>query len=291
MSPFHILLAVLTSALWGFNFVVMKIGLNNFPPYLFTALRFSIVVFPLVFFVPRPKMSVRDIIVIGGLLGMGTFGLLIVGMNLGMPAGLASLVLQAQVFFTALFAVVMLRERPTWVQYLGTAVSFGGIAIIGGEMGTSGTLAGLVLVIVGAACWGYCNVLIKRIAPGNMLSMIVWINMVPPIPMIILSYFFEGPDVIAGAASGITWTGVAVLLYLAFASTVIGFYIWARLLRTYSASVVAPFSLLTPIFGLSSAAIVLGERFSLVDLIGATLVVVGLALNVLPLGRPVYAKS
>lgn len=279
MRPQHLALAVSVAALWGVNFVVIHVGLAHFPPLLFCALRFLAAAVPAVFFAGRPPVKWRYIIGVGLALGVGKFGLLFVGMHAGMPTGLSSLVLQAQAVFTALFAVLALAERPGRVRLLGMAVALAGIAVAAVDEGASGPLTGFALVVGAAAFWGVSNVLTRKAAPADALRFTVWISTVPVLPLLALSLVFEGPAADAEALRSLDWTGAGALLFVAWASTVLGFGAWGYLLRTYDASVVAPFSLLVPVFGMSSAALLLGEGVSPLRWCAAVLLVGGVALT------------
>ncbi|WP_280719208.1 EamA family transporter [Kitasatospora sp. MAP5-34] len=284
MTPRHIALAVLIAAVWGLNFVVIHVGLENFPPLLFCALRFAVVAVPAVFFVGRPKVSWRWILLVGCTLGIVKFGLLFLGMHAGMPAGLSSLVLQSQAIFTALFATVMLRERLAGRRLVGLATAFAGIclaAVDQGAGGAAGPIGAFALVIGAAVFWGLSNVLTRKAAPPDALRWMVWISVVPPLPLLGLSLLVEGPTADLHALTGITATGVGALAYVGLLSTLFGFVAWSFLLRTYEASAVAPYSLLVPVFGMSSSWLLLGERISAVTTGAAVLVIVGIGLTAL----------
>ncbi|MEV5241949.1 EamA family transporter [Streptomyces cinnamoneus] len=279
MRPLHIVLAVLIAALWGVNFVVIDAGLDHFPPLLFCALRFLAAALPAVFFVGRPPVKWRWIIGVGLVLGVGKFGLLFIGMRAGLPAGLSSLVLQIQAVFTALFAMAALGERTGRVRLAGMGVALAGIVVAAVDEGTSGPLLGFALVVAAAAFWGVSNVLTRKAAPPDALRFIVWVSCVPVLPLLLLSLLFEGPDADAEALGSLDWTGVGAVLFVAWVSTVLGFGAWGFLLRHYDASAVAPFTLLVPVFGMSSAALLLGEHVSALRWSAAVLLVGGVALT------------
>lgn len=279
MRPAHIGLAVLVTALWGVNFVVIDVGLDHFPPLLFCALRFLVAAVPAIFFVGLPRVSWRWIVAVGLALGVAKFGLLFIGMHEGMPAGLSSLVLQIQAVFTALFAAVVLAERPGRRRLLGMAVALTGIAVAAVDEGTSGPLLGFVLVIAAAAFWGVANVLTRMAAPPDPLSFMVWVSVVPVLPLLGLSLMFEGADPGMHALATLDWSGAGAIVYVAWGATMVGFGLWSFLLRTYDASAVAPFSLLVPVFGMSSAALLLGEGISPLRWLAAVLLVGGVALT------------
>ncbi|MGH8433223.1 MAG: EamA family transporter [Pseudomonas sp.] len=257
MSVPHALLALLVTLIWGINFVVIKVGLHDFPPLLFCALRFALAALPLLFLRGPMPAPLWRIVQIGMWLGVIKFGLLFVGLHLGMPAGLSSLVLQSQVFFTVLIAAVFLGERPT-VR----------------------ALAGLLLAA--ALAWAFANITTKQSGATDMLRLICWVSLVPPLPLLGLSYLLEGPAAIHAALSHFSWQGVGALLYIAFLATTVGFGIWSFLLRRYPANVVAPFALAVPVSGLLAGWLLLDESLSLSSWLACGLVFVGLAISVLP---------
>jgi O-acetylserine/cysteine efflux transporter len=279
MRPVHVAVAVLVAAVWGLNFVVIEVGLEDFPPLLLSALRYMLASLPLLFLGGRAGIPWKWILAVGGAIGVVKFSLLFVGMDIGMPAGLASLVLQVQAFFTVGFAVVLLGERPRAVQAAGLALATVGLALVASGLDGVATPAGFALVVGAAAAWGIGNVAIKRAAPADPLRFMTWICVVPPLPLLALSFAFEGPQEIGDALAGIDLGGVAAVAYIAFAATTVGWGLWAYLLRAYSAGTVAPFSLLVPVFGLGFAALLLDEPLGARTIIAAVLVVSGVLLT------------
>ncbi|MFG2825527.1 EamA family transporter [Kitasatospora sp. NPDC048365] len=281
MSPRHIALAVLVAAVWGLNFVLIHVGLEAFPPLLFCALRFAVVAVPAVFLVGRPRVAWRWILAVGLVLGVVKFGLLFLGMHAGMPAGLSSLVLQSQAVFTALFAAVLLRERPGGRRLAGLAVAFAGIGLAAVDRGVGGPIGAFALVVASAVFWGLANVLTRKAAPEDALRWMVWVSVVPPLPLLGLSLLVEGARADLAALASIGWPGVGAILYVGLVSTLFGFVAWSHLLRRYDASAVAPYSLLVPVFGMSSSWLLLGERFSPLAGAAAVLVIAGIGLTAL----------
>ncbi|MFE9854540.1 EamA family transporter [Streptomyces sp. NPDC005780] len=291
MRPLHIALAVLVAALWGVNFVVIEVGLDHFPPLLFSALRFLVAALPAVFFVGRPKVAWKWIVGVGLALGVAKFGLLFIGMDRGMGAGLSSLVLQVQAVFTAVFAALVLGERPGKVKLLGMAVALSGIGVAAVDEGASGPVLAFVLVIAAAACWGVSNVLTRRAAPPDSLNFMVWVSTVPVLPLLGLSLLFEGWDRDRDALAALDWSGAGIIVYVAWVVTIFGFGAWGFLLSRYQASSVAPFTLLVPVFGMSSAALLLGEAVSPLRWCAAALLVGGVALTSLAGARRARAAA
>ncbi|SDN45291.1 EamA family transporter [Allokutzneria albata] len=282
MKPKHIALAVLVTAVWGVNFVVIEIGLGEFPPLLFSALRFLVAAIPTILFVGSPRVAWRWVLGVGLVLGVAKFGLLFVGMKAGMPAGLSSLAVQSQALFTALFAALLLRERPGRTRLAGMAVAFAGISLVAVEYGTSSPLAAFLLVIGSAACWGLSNVITRKAQPPDMLRFMVWVSAVPILPLLGLSLLVEGPEAGTAALGALNLSGVGATLFVAWAATLFGFGVWGYLLREYDATAVAPFSLLVPVFGMSSAALFLGEAVTPLRCVAAVLVIAGVGITSLP---------
>ena len=211
MTRRDILIATVVAAVWGLNFVVIEVGLRELPPLLFAALRFTLVAFPAVLLVGRPRVPARLVVLVGLFLGVGQFGLLFVGMDLGVPAGLASLVLQCQAMFTLGLAAMVLGERPTARQLAGCAVAFSGIALIATGRAGGVSLAGLALCVAAAASWGASNVTTRIARPPDALALLVWASLVPPLPLAALSLTFEGPHAIGDAFAGVGAAGVFAL--------------------------------------------------------------------------------
>jgi O-acetylserine/cysteine efflux transporter len=291
MRPRHIALAAAVAAVWGVNFVVIEVGLRHFPPLLFSALRFAVAAFPAVLFAGRPPTRLRWVIAVGFTLGVVKFGLLFAGIAAGMPAGLSSLVLQSQAVFTTVFAVLLLRERPGPRQIAGLGLAALGIGVVATRLGADGLPGGAFALVIGAAvAWGISNVATRRAAPADPLRFMVWVSAVAVLPLAVLSLLFEGPAADLAALRAIDVPAIAALLYVALISTLAGFGAWGALIKRYGASTVAPFSMLVPVAGIASAALLLGEAVHLTDLAGGALVVGGVLLGVVPAGRRIMGR-
>lgn len=281
MKPRHVAIAVLVATIWGVNFVVIKVGLRDFPPLFFSALRFLAAAVPALWFVGRPKVAWKWVVAVALALGVAKFGLVFVGMAAGMPAGLSSLVLQSQVFFTVLFAAVLLRERPRPVQLVGMGVAAAGIALIAFDLGVGSPISAFLLVVLGAVAWGVANVVTRYARPPDPINFIVWVSALAVLPLLGLSLVFEGPAADLAALRNLSWTGVAAILFIAWVSTLLGFGLWNLLLRTYEASAVVPFALLVPVAGMLSGWLLLDEAITAVRLGAGALVIIGMAATTL----------
>jgi O-acetylserine/cysteine efflux transporter len=278
--------ALVVVLIWGLNFTVMKWGLATLSPLLLCALRFTVASLPLLPFVPRPRNLPWAALAAYGLAqGVGQFGLLFTGMRLGMPAGMASVVLQTQAFITLLLAAALMGERPRRWQWWGLAIATLGLATIGSAHGHSAldmTLAGFLMTVGAAAMWAVSNLLTRHAARYGYepVSFIVWSSLFPVLPLLLLSVWLEGGGAaIAAQLHAFGWRELAVVGYLAGLSTLVGYSLWTRLLQRYPASTVAPLSLLVPVVGLLSALLLLGERPVPLQWLGTAGVLLGMVVN------------
>jgi O-acetylserine/cysteine efflux transporter len=284
-----LLLALVVVSAWGFNFVVIQWGLHGLPPLLLGALRFLLVAIPAIFFIARPAIAAKYWVGYGVVWGVGQFGFLFTAMKLGMPAGLASVVLQSQAFFTLLFAGICLRESWHWYQLAGLIVAAAGLSLIGlshgrGLNGHEMTLLGFSLTLCAAAGWALGNVLIRHLSQQGIAckpsNLIVWASLPPLAIFSVLTLIVDGPSVVGAALRNISASTLLAVLYLALVATILATSIWNDLLQRHSANVVAPFSLLVPWFGLASAALLLDEKLLPQQWLGALILMLGLLLNV-----------
>jgi O-acetylserine/cysteine efflux transporter len=283
----HAVLGLITTAIWGFNFVVLKIALIDLPPILLTALRFTFACIP-VLFLPKPKnMRWRDLIIVGLTTFLGQYVFLFVAMKLGMPAGLSSVTLQLQVFVTILFSVVLLKERPTIKQYAGGLLALAGLSVIAATVGqgTSIPVIAIVFIVLSACTWAYGNFTVRLAGPDagfGTVAGVCWASLVPVIPAFVLSIIFEGPNEIVQSISTMRPITMLALAYTVVLSTWFGFAIWGKLLATYPAGTAAPFALMVPVFGGFSAWALLGETITPMRLVGSLMIFAGLAVILVP---------
>jgi O-acetylserine/cysteine efflux transporter len=279
MTLTDILTAIGVVSIWGVNFVVIKIGLQDLPPVLFTALRFLFAALPLVFFVQRPQTSWKLVCAWGLFQFALQFTLLFSGMRLGLPAGLASLVIQLQAFFTIGLAVLTLGERPHRFQLAGALVAFCGMGLVAIHLQGQATVTGFVLVVMGGMCWAVANIVTKKMGPVNAVPLVVWGALVSTPPLLLASWLMEGQAAWVAAAHAFSWKTLAAVLFQSYPNTILGFGIWSLLMRKYAAASIAPFSLLVPVAGMTSAALFLGESLDWWKIVAGLLVLAGLALN------------
>jgi O-acetylserine/cysteine efflux transporter len=280
MTPLHLAAALLMVTIWGFNFVVIRWGLNDIPPLMLTLLRFILAAFPALLFIKPPKAPARLIIGYGLFAFALQFSLLFAGMAAGMPTGLASLVIQVQAFFTIGLVTVLMHERPRPAQVAGAAVAAAGLALVAWHL-PQGTALGFGLVVMAALSWATANVIVKRVPADAPLAVVVWASAAACVPLAAATLIVDGPQRMVAVVSGLSvaqWLGVA---FQAWPTTLVAFGIWAWLLRQHPAATVAPFTLLVPVVGMSCAVAFLDEPVTWWKLAGAALVLSGLALNLI----------
>ncbi|MCL2543144.1 MAG: EamA family transporter [Nocardioidaceae bacterium] len=275
MSRRDCLLATLVAGIWGFNFVVIDWGMGDVPPLVFVAVRFLVVLVPAVFVVPRPDLPWRTILGVGAFMSLGQFGFLYVSMQQGMPAGLAGLVLQAQVVLTILIAAVALRERPTAAQGLGVALGVAGLVTIAFGRGGHVPLPALALCLTGALMWAIGNVVSRASGATGGLALTVWSALVVPIPVLVLAVALDGPHTLVIAAHAFGVRAAVSTLYTAGLASLVGYGIFNGLLSRNPSSAVVPWILLVPPVSIGSAWLLLGERPSPAELVGGVLLVAG----------------
>ena len=288
MSVKDMLLALCVVVAWGVNFVVIKLGLQGMPPFLLAGLRFTLVAFPAIFFVRRPPIPLRWLVVYGMTISFGQFAFLFLAIKLGMPAGLASLVLQAQAFFTLLLGALLLAEKLRWNHIVGIIIATLGMFLLAtagmeGQTSAGITLTTMMLTLSAALSWGLGNItnkIIMRNRSVPIMSLVVWSALVPIVPFFACSLLFDGQAAIVNSLLHIGLQTLLALFYLAFVATIVGYAIWGNLLSRYETWRVAPLSLLVPVVGIITAALVLDEHLSGQQMLGAVVIILGLLVNV-----------
>lgn len=292
--------AILIAAIWGFNFVVIKVGVTGVPPLMLAALRFFFSALPALFFVKKPAAPLGAVVAYGILLGVGEFGFLFTAMKLGAPAGLSSILLQSQAFFTAILGAAILKERLRAHNIAGMIVAGAGLALFGFISAHTASVAGtatgaaagpgagsaglspilLAMILAAAASWAGANIVARTIPKAGGLSLMVWSSLFSPLPLAALSLAIEGPAALTAAFASVSLTTIAALAYLVILSTLVGYGLWNQLIMRHGAGRIAPFSLMVPVFALAASTLVLGERFGLPEAAASLLILAGLLIHV-----------
>ncbi len=280
LSLRHGLLALAITAVWGSNFVVIRLGLDQFPPFLFAGLRFTIAALPGIFFLPRPNVSWLNLAAYGVLIGAGQFGLLFLAMDGHISPGLASLVIQVQVFFTIFLSMARSGEMVRGFQVAACLLAVAGIGVIAAHVNGHTTPLGLALVVLAAACWAVGNIVAREGRPDNFLAYVVWGSLFSAPPLLAMSLLVEGPAAIGQAIGHATLWGWAAVVWQSLGNSWFGYASWGFLLARYPSATVSPWALLVPVFGMGTAVLWLSEPMPAWKLAAAMLVVLGLAVSV-----------
>jgi O-acetylserine/cysteine efflux transporter len=278
--PFsHLLLTLLVVIIWGINFLFVKLALEEFPPLLLCALRFFLASIPAIFFIKPPAIPFKIVILYGLVMFALQFSLFFIGMHAGMTPGMASLIMQTQVLFSMFFAALLLGEKTTLWQVAGAIISFAGIGTVALHFDKNISFLGFLCILAAAATWGLGNLITKKVNKISMISLVGWGSFVACIPMLIFTLIIEGPQSFVSSFDHLTSQGGLSLFYIVYVSTWIGYGIWNWLLSLYPVGTVVPFTLLVPIVGVLSSALVLGEPFQPWKLTSGLLVISGLCIN------------
>ncbi|MBW8778746.1 MAG: EamA family transporter, partial [Burkholderiales bacterium] len=261
----HLLLALAVVAVWGTNFVVIRLGLDAFAPFTFAALRYTFSFLPFIFFIRRPAVGWGKLAAFGALLGVGQFGLLFWAMRSDISPGLASLVIQSQVFFTIALAVLIYRDRLKALQWPAFALAVGGLAIVASHASAKAgvTAFGVLLVILGAAAWAVCNLIARAAGRVDALGFMVWSSPFAAVPLWVIAWLQTGTQPIADSLAQAGWVAWLSVAWQAIGNTLFGYGVWNWLLARHSASTVTPTALLVPVFGMTASALALHEGLPL----------------------------
>lgn len=278
----HALLALAVVAVWGTNFVVIRYALDALPPLTLAVLRFGLAFLPAALWIPRPRVPWRQLAAYGVLIGVGQFGLLYLALRGAISPGLASLVVQTQVFFTIGLAMLVERERPRRFQLVALGLALVGLAIIAlRTQAAGGTPLGVAMVLGAALSWAAGNIVSRQAGRVDMLGYMVWSSAFAVPPLLALALAVEGPGAITqGLSQATAGTWVAVL-WQAAGNTLFGYAAWGWLLARHPAATITPWALGVPVFGMASSALLLAEPMPAWKIGASALVIAGLGVNVL----------
>lgn len=275
----HLLLAIMITAIWGFNFSVIKLGLTAVDPFILAGIRFTLCALPAIFFIRRPAVPWRYIIGYGLVFGIGLWGMVNLGIKSGLSAGIASLVLQFSAFLTIVLGAWVFKESITRYQLAGIAVALAGLVSIIFIVDGSVTVMGLLLVLFGAAAWSVANIINKKAKTTQVFAFLVWSSAFSPIPLFVLDYAVNGSSGYSALVHQLDYRAVLSILFQVYPNTLFGYWVWNSLLKQYPVSTVAPLSLLVPIFGMLGSVLIFHESLSLIKMFAVVLIVSGLAIG------------
>lgn len=271
-----VLAAVLVTAVWGVNFSVIKLGLNTLDPFVLAGLRFLLCAVPAVFFIRKPDVPMKTVVLYGVIFGVGLWGMVNLGVLLGTSAGVASLVLQFSAFLTSFMGFIFLKEKLSKQQLIGFALALVGLAFIISLTDGSITLLGLAAVLFGALSWSLANIVLKKAGTKNVFGFLVWACLFAPLPLFVMGYFTTGSQAYANLAENLNAMAIFSILFQAYPTTLIGYWVWNVLISKYPVSSVAPLSLLVPIFGFAGSAAIFSEVIGTEKIAACILILLGL---------------
>lgn len=271
----------LVAILWGFNFVVIRWGLNDVDPAAMTALRFLFTALPLIFFIDKPTMPILVVALYGILFGCGLWGLVSLAIALKTPAGFASILLQSSAFMSVVVAIVVFKEEVSALQLTGVTSAFVGFLTIVVFRGDTVPLVGVALVFTAAGFWTACNTIVRKFKPQNVVSFIVWSSLFVPLPIMA---FWGIEQIFAASGNGLarfelrlpSQNGWISILFQSYVTTLLGYGIWTRAISRYGLANVAPLSLLVPVSGLAFGWLLYDEALNLSESVGVMFVLFGL---------------
>ena len=280
MKPLHLLLAIAVTCLWGFNFSVIKMGVDNMDPFILAGLRFTFAALPLVFFVKRPNVSWFYLISYGILFGVGVWGLMSLSMTKGLSAGMAGVILELSAFISVLFGVVLLKERLSNSAKLGLVISFTGLALVFQIEDGSVTVIGAILAIIAAFSLSTVGLIIKKANIKDMFAFVVYSSLFAPIPLFTISLLINGNVEFINIINNFNQLAAISILFQAYPTTVVGYWIWNKLLSMYPLTAMAPLKLLIPIFALLGSFIFYNESIQGIKLLACCLIILGVAVPI-----------
>lgn len=281
LSKKHLLFALLIVVIWGLNFIAIYYGLQVFSPYLFCTIRFALCAFPFVFFLPKPQAPWHYLVAYGVINFAIQFGLLFSSINVGLSPGLASLLMQTQIFFSIILSYFLFGEIPSLIKIIGSLISFIGLGIVAFNINGNSTGLGLILVLLAALSWGLGNIATKKVNAKSPLALVVWGNLFALPFMAIASLFFDGPTAIVESFSKVSFLIILALAYVVYLSTHVAYGVWGFLVQTYPAATIAPYTLLIPVVGFISSAVFLNEGITSWKIIASCFIMAGLVFNLL----------
>ncbi|TFY88842.1 EamA family transporter [Pseudomonas kairouanensis] len=275
----HLALAVLVTLVWGLNFPITKLGLRGIDPFVLTGIRFTLAALPLVFFIKRPAVPFGYVAAYGVIFGLGMWGVINYGIQVGVSPGIASLIIQLSVFFTLGWGVVLFNETLRDAQLVGAGLALIGLSGIIVNQDGSHAVLGVMLIVFSALAWSVGNVIIKKSGVKEIFSFMVWASLFPPIPLLLMAWCMHGSTAFENLPASLNATVIGSILFQVYLATHFAYWGWNSLLKAYPVSTVAPLSLLIPVFGLASSVLIIGEQVSTPDLISMAIILTGLGVG------------
>ena len=290
MKPTDLVLAVTITFIWGVNFSVIKMGVNEMDPFLLTGLRFTLTALPAVFFIPKPQVSMKILACYGLLFGIGVWVLMTLSIYAGLSAGMAGLILQSTAFISVLLGIIFLKESLSASQLIGIAVALSGLVFVSIIDDGTITLVGVLFALIAALSLSAAGLMIKKIKIDNMFSFVVWSSLFAPLPIFFLAFLFSKSGGLDDVTLALNPTSIFSIIFQAYVTTLFGYYAWNKLLKKYPLSLMAPINLLVSIFGLIGSIIFFNEAIGLYKSLAFALIIVGISLPFLSAANSVPVR-
>lgn len=284
IKDLSIILAI--TCLWGINFSVIKAGVNNSDPFVLIALRFLFAALPAIFFVKKPNVAWRYIALYGVLCGVGVWGMMAMSLFYGLSVGTASLILEFGVFISVLMGWLFLHEKINSSFKVGLLLSLFGLLFMANINDGSVTLIGFLFALVAATLFSVINLMIKKLRIDNMFSFVAWASIFAPLPLLLMAYAINDVNIFQQAVN-INQTALASVLFQAYPTTLLGYWLWNNMLRKYSLSVMSSIKLLVPVFALLSSVLFYDEQLPFNKICAFAFILAGV---LLPIVTPSLSK-
>ena len=279
MKKNDLILGILVMIVWGLNFSVIKLGVNEIDPLLLTALRFTLATLPAIFFVKKPDVSWCYLIVYGWLFAIGIWGMATWSIQAGLSAGMASVLLQMNVVFGLFLGYFLLKEPLPLNKVIGSGIALAGLLLSLTVTDGSVTQLGLMLILFAAISWSLASITVKKAGTKQVFAFSLWAMAFAPIPLFLIVYFQSGSDAFVQLSTQLNERVIFSVLFQAYPVTLLGYWIWNRLLVTYPLTTVAPLTLLVPIFGLLGGVLFYQEEVGMIKLIASGCVISGILIG------------
>ena len=279
MKKNDLILGILVMIVWGLNFSVIKLGVNEIDPLLLTALRFTLATLPAIFFVKKPEVSWYYLIIYGWLFAIGIWGMATWSIQAGLSAGMASVLLQMNVVFGLFLGYFLLKEPLPLNKVIGSGIALAGLLLSLTVTDGSVTQLGLMLILFAAISWSLASITIKKAGTKQVFAFSLWAMAFAPIPLFLIVYFQSGSDAFVQLSTQLNERVIFSVLFQAYPVTLLGYWIWNRLLVTYPLTTVAPLTLLVPIFGLLGGVLFYQEEVGMIKLIASGCVISGILIG------------
>lgn len=288
MKKNDLILGMMVMIVWGLNFSVIKLGVNEIDPLLLTALRFSLATLPAIFFVKKPDVSWAYLITYGWLFAIGVWGMATWSITAGLSAGMASVLLQMNVAFGLFLGYFLLKEKLAMNKIIGSGLALSGLLLSLTVTDGSVTQTGLMLILTSALCWSLASITIKKSGTKQVFAFSLWAMAFAPLPLFLIVYLQSGDAAFITLTEQFNERVIFSVLFQAYPVTLLGYWIWNRLLVTYPLTTVAPLTLLVPIFGLLGGVLFYQEEVGLIKLIASLCVISGVLIGLINIQKLTY---